>query len=223
MRLIVFEDDPFIGEDLRQIVGNQRGIAVELVSDRDSFIARLEARAFDAAFLDIRIHGKDMGIECGTLLAEHGIPFCFITSFSGKDTLRQAVGTGPTGYLLKPFTHSEVIEELKKLKLSVYDDQLVVRSFGKDVLLKRAEIMYLMSENIYINIIHSEGTTVVRGNMKEVTRTIGTPEMIRIHRSYAVNLHFVKSIGTQLTLKNGQQLPISRKYKPEVARLIANM
>lgn len=223
MKLLILEDDPLIGEDLKQIAEDQPGIHAQLVTDQNAFMSLFKQDEIDAALLDIRIENEELGIECAELLSEAQKPFCFITSYSDRDILKRAIGTQPTGYLLKPFTTREVIEELNKLQSHVNQKSIVFLSFGKHVPINRSEIMYLMSENVYVNIFSSGKKTVFRGKMEEVISKVNIPNLIRVHRSYAVNLKYVQSLSDKIILFDGTEIPVSRKYRSSVVEQLQDL
>ena len=63
----------------------------------------------DIVLMDIVIKGPINGIETARRLrAKHDVPVVFLTSHADAETVRQAVGSNPYGYVLKPYNDREL-------------------------------------------------------------------------------------------------------------------
>lgn len=98
-------------------------------------------------------------------------------------------------------------------------DRFLVRKLGREFLVKVADIEWLEAAGNYVNLHVGERTYPLRTTMGELHQTLSTRGFVRIHRSCGVNLEFVDSLQTQdsgdgvVTLKNGQVLSLSRRYR----------
>jgi len=100
-------------------------------------------------------------------------------------------------------------------------DRLLVKKLGKEFIVRVQDIEWLESSGNYVN-LHIKGRiyparTTISGLIKKIT----DQGFCRIHRSYAINLDEVDSITPQssgdseITLKNGKVLNLSRSYKED--------
>ncbi|MEP4892034.1 MAG: LytTR family DNA-binding domain-containing protein [Aliiglaciecola sp.] len=98
-------------------------------------------------------------------------------------------------------------------------DFLLVKKLDKEFLVKVDEIEWLESAGNYVN-LHKQGRIYpLRGTLNDTVSRIADKGFSRIHRSFAVNLAAIDNIRYQpsgdgkITLKNGNTLNFSRRYK----------
>jgi two-component system LytT family response regulator len=92
----------------------------------------------------------------------------------------------------------------------------------------REEIQWVEAAGDYLFVHTEQGRSqMIRKTMKAMEDILGTEHFIRIHRSYIVNINQVKSYGNNqqrekvVTLKNQQQLYVSRRFKSKVNATLA--
>lgn len=108
--------------------------------------------------------------------------------------------------------HSQYIEELNKLQEIIVKDHIVLRNKHK---INLKHLIYIQSDGHYLRFVTEEEKDFIRGNLNEVVKEMPS-NFIRVHRSYCVNLNFVKKYnGKEIHLRNETDIPISRTYKEE--------
>src|ERR1700758_3861942 len=108
--ILIAEDDVIISEYLAEIITDMGHNVCTIVSNYDEAKEFLQHnQAPQMALLDIRMHNRDQGIDIATEMKSKNIPFIFITSFTDKNTIQNAVAQQPLGYIVKPFKKEEVI------------------------------------------------------------------------------------------------------------------
>ncbi|MGP2528477.1 LytR/AlgR family response regulator transcription factor [Acidaminococcus sp. LBK-2] len=84
------------------------------------------------------------------------------------------------------------------------------------VLLK--EILYFKSEGSRILLATQQGCFIYRESIKALEVRLQRYNFLRIHRSYMVNLHWIRNIrGEEVTLLNGRILPLA-KHRSKMLR-----
>lgn len=221
MRVLIAEDETFIAENLAAIVRNAGHEVAALVDDKNNFSEFAFSDQIDIALLDIRMHGEDLGYFFAEQLREKQIPFVFITSFSDRETLKDAVSLRPYGFITKPFSKDEIVEILNQLELEMRDSVLLVKSGNEFVKVRKEEVLYLKSENVYVTIYTAEERIVIRAKLSDLCANFGRNQMLRIHQSFAVNPNFIMRFSeTEVILNNAMSIPISRKYQQEVKEVL---
>ena len=79
--------------------------------------------------------------------------------------------------------------------------------------------MYIQSDGPYVEffLIEKDRPEVDRNTLKNLLSELPSNSFIQVHRSYIVNVNFIKSIySNKLILKNDVELNISRSYKDKV-------
>lgn len=129
-------------------------------------------------------------------------------------------------YLLKPITYdrfAKCIQHAKrKMKLSaknaypIREDFFTIKSEvkGRMVKVKFDEVIYIEGAVNYIQIHTTEGKHMTYLTMKEIEHYLPRPLFARIHRSFLINVNFVKVIErSQVRMQNGEALVMGDYYK----------
>lgn len=111
---------------------------------------------------------------------------------------------------------NEQLEELNKKQQSASSQFVTLKS---KAVLKTDKIIYIQSDGPYVEffITDKERPEVDRNTLKNLLTELPNDHFIQVHRSYIVNVNYIKSIySNKLILKNDVELSISRSYKNKV-------
>jgi DNA-binding NtrC family response regulator len=102
-RVLIIEDDPEAGHDLRRLLRREPGIDAEAVSDPELALRRLEDGGFNVVITDLRMPDVD-GLEVIRRIQQRRLPVTVIvlTAFGGIDEAVQAIRLGAYDFLSKP-------------------------------------------------------------------------------------------------------------------------
>jgi DNA-binding response OmpR family regulator len=115
MRILVAEDHPLLGEDLKKGL-ERRHYAVDLLSNgEDAFDRSLEV-TYDLIILDILLPGMD-GLSICRQLREQDVttPILFLTALSEVEQRVEGLDQGADDYLVKPFAFAELEARVRAL------------------------------------------------------------------------------------------------------------
>ncbi len=220
LKVLIAEDDVFISEQLCDILEELNYEVLEIAFDFDSALSVLNNEEVDIAILDINMHGEDQGIRIAEYIHETTqIPFIYLTSFSDKTTVEQAVKHGPSGYLVKPFNQSDIYStlELVKQKIRSQDNIVTIKDGRKKIRLKREEILWVKVDDKYLEIYTPQGKFVERSTITNFLDRVKSEDLVRCHRSYAVNVKKVTFSSSNAIYIDDIEIPISRTYKTVIA------
>jgi len=115
LTLLYVEDDEIIRENFTEIFKTYFKTVLS-TDDGNEALKLYSNNHIDVAILDISIHGMN-GLNVAAKIAEKdlGTQILMISAYSDKDKLLQAVNLNLYGYMVKPVTHIELDETLKKI------------------------------------------------------------------------------------------------------------
>lgn len=95
---------------------------------------------------------------------------------------------------------------------------IIIRCEGKEIQLLPQEIIALQANGEYINYLTSHGNYMCFQRMKVAAKELLGYGFVRVHRSFIVNPHHIKAKSqTEIEMKNGMKLPISKTYRESIA------
>lgn len=108
-KVLIVEDEFIVANDLRVILVQAgykvNGIAAS-VEEADEI---LNSNKPDLVLLDIRLDGKQTGIDFAKRLKTDDIAFVYISANSSQEILEQAKTTDPYGFIVKPFRKKDLL------------------------------------------------------------------------------------------------------------------
>ena len=111
---------------------------------------------------------------------------------------------------------------LKKQHTEKKSDTILLKS---KALIKLNEITHISSDGHYLEfyLTTKETPEVDRNTIKAVLSQLPEIDFAQVHRSHIVNINHLKIIkASELILKNGRKLPISRSFKTQIKELVIN-
>jgi DNA-binding LytR/AlgR family response regulator len=217
IRCIIVEDEPGAREILQNYLNRSNGLSLEGI-----FRNGLEAKEFlvkediDLMFLDIKIP-KLTGIE---LLKSLSCPPKIIFTTAYSEYALKGFELNAVDYLLKPFSYNRfqmAIEKAEKLILNrkSTDKTILLKSENKIHNVPIHQIAYVEAYGDYVKVVLDAKTLLVHSTFQKLIAAINHERLIRIHRSYAINLDFVEFIESNKVKVKGQLLPIAKSYKQD--------
>lgn len=116
-RVLIAEDEPHIVESLSFVL-QRKGYEVEAVLDGETALAQLRNRRPDVMILDVmlpRVNGFEVLKQVKSDAALHSVPVIILTAKGQAQDRRMAEEIGADGFMTKPFSNQEVIDEVRRL------------------------------------------------------------------------------------------------------------
>lgn len=175
-----------------------------------------ENSAADVLFLDIEM-GEMSGVELAKRLRQKGagLQIVFLTGY--MEYIAEGYDVEALHYLIKPVTGEKLDVVLNRAieRLKIRENALLLPLSDGTVRLPLYEIRYLEVVKNYVT-LHAAEEYSVKRSLSELTKELDE-SFCRIHRSFIVNLRFVKRVTrTEVVLKDGTALPLSRKLYEEL-------
>jgi two-component system LytT family response regulator len=247
IRAIIADDEPLARRGIRQLLGSHSDIVVvaEARNGRETVRALVELKP-DLLFLDVQmpdLDGFDVLREIG---AKHMPAVIFVTAYD--EFAVRAFEAHALDYLVKPLAEerfAQAIEHMRErlrsaraidlsLKLSALlatrekeraRQRIVVPTSRGDLVIDADEINWIEADDYYAAIHVRQRRHLIRESLASLEQRLDRGRFVRTHRSAIVNLDRVcevrKEAGeTLLVLRNGVRVPVSRRRRARVSRLL---
>jgi len=224
LKILIVEDELLIAEMLKEMIKEIGHEIIGLAKTYNGALEVLTSKEIDLVFLDINLSQEKNGIDIGQkILHDFNLPFVYLTSYSDVETIKKAANTQPEGYLIKPFKQVEILAVIETFlaKRTLQNHSLIIKDGHLQVKLYSEDICYVESENNYITIFTKEKKFTIRQSLEGFLEGLNDSNIIRIHRSYSVNLKYVTAVNGQYVVINDEKIPLSRKYRNEVLALFS--
>lgn len=242
IKVAIVEDEFPIAEDIRlRLI--KSGYEAAAIFDRAETALPVILRTIpDILLIDIRLSGKVDGI---TLVEDVrkciDIPVIYITANSDKSTYERARKTLPSAFLVKPFTPETLLASIdlalynfsdKCVKTDVQADslrpdfhtlinqKLFIRVNGKHKKIDPVAIEYVQADGSYITLHTDKEQFVLSQNLRQFLQKTTIPGLIRVHRSYLVNISKVDSFTEDTIFLGRERIPVSESYRADFLKAI---
>jgi len=217
LKIAICDDDTAQRNYINHIVSqwgqkNRHLLEIKEYPDAKSFLFAYETeKDFDILLLDVEMPeisgiqlAKDVRRENST------VQIVFITGF--YEYFSDGFDVSALHYLIKPVDAEKLSPVLDKAvhNLTHRQRSILLATSEGDIKISLADIVYVESENVYVVVHTPQATYRTRISLGKFAEQLDET-FFKIHRSYIVALKYIKKITrTEVTMSNGDNLPISR-------------
>ena len=241
INILIVEDEGITAESLSDVITKLGYHVSGIAADALDAIDILSNESTDMAILDINIQGDKDGIWLADLIQKkYQIPFIFLTAYEDERILDRAINTKPLGYLLKPFTKTDISAAIK-LAMQNYAQNKSAESLESEAddknpepfkvsntifirdkhIFKKlviSEITMLKSDGHYIEVFTNNNKYLIRTKLNEFSDMLPEAMFVRVHRSYVVNINNIEKFGPTFVYVNNIEIPLSTSYRSEFSK-----
>ncbi|MBX2877619.1 MAG: LytTR family DNA-binding domain-containing protein [Saprospiraceae bacterium] len=234
--LIADDEAPARRKVLQLLQTYGKAFHYEEATDGLQALQLLKNGQFDLALLDIQMP-KYTGMEVVRQIGfQYMPPVIFLTAYN--EFAIQAFEVHAVDYLLKPFdfdrfkraldrvfehTASPKSQNLEKLSPHFpsknYREHLWVNKSGSYLPLPVNEVPVFGVDGNYAECEYQGRTYLLRESLQHLEEQLDPAVFRRTHRSWLVNMHFIKAVHSKshgdctIELKDGRSIPMSRRYR----------
>lgn len=212
MNILILEDDQIFSDLLVKRITEfykQQNIEIKIHLNLNLSIY------YDVAFIDIDLNQEQNGIEIAKTLKEDKQVQHIIFVSHLQHLVFDALTIQPFYFIRKSNIENELDIALQLLKNATKIEKVLSLTVnGRKKIFKESDVYYveIMNHDAYIH-LDNEYLRVV-ASMQEIIQVISPNNLIRTHRSYAINAKHVKEIKVdEVVLDNNESIPMGRKYK----------
>lgn len=239
IKVIAIDDEPLALLQLQRMIElTPYFTLVAACSSAVEALKVMESNAVDAVFTDINMPDLS-GLDFTHLLS--GDPIIVFTTAYSQYAI-EGYKANAIDYLLKPFGQPEFLRVAKKVKkqyelihhidenhinditepASIQGDILFVKVDYRIVRISISEIKYIESQSEYLKIhLQDSSSLMVLMSIKRMAELLPQDKFVRIHRSYIVNMSYVKEVARMRIYMDADiNLPIGNSYKEDTMKFI---
>jgi two-component system LytT family response regulator len=240
VRVVIVEDEPPARAKLRRMLAEHEGYRVVAEADDvPNGLAALRTAKPDLLFLDIKL-GAHSGFDLLTR-APPPYPLIVFTTAFHQHALR-AFEFAALDYLLKPFDRERFARTLQRVgdRLAEHDaeagderlrrlqanlgrtprlSRIVVHDRGRSLIVPIGDVSRLSAAGNYVEVHTAARRHLVRATLSRLAQRLDPAEFLRVHRSHLVRADSIAAVAPwahgdlKLTLKDGSELPLSRRFR----------
>lgn len=237
MKCVIIDDEPLAIDVIETYI--QKVDGMEIIAKCNNpldAITILNKSQVDLVFLDIEMPNLT-GIDL--VKAVENIPqFIFTTAY--PQYALDGFNLNATDYLVKPIPFHRFLKavsrakekyELEKVssgRATSYKHQsnevnsnfIFIKSEYDNIKINTEDIKYLQGLKDYIKIYikDSNKTVLTLSSFKEIQDKLPSNQFLRVHRSFIVNISFIKSVQKTKIIIDDIRIPIGETYKKEVLK-----
>jgi two-component system, response regulator PdtaR len=134
LKIVVVEDEPMIAENIAEICAEAGHNVCDIAYNAGQALLAVQACDPDLVLLDINLQDELDGLEIGEKITnEWQIPIIYITSYSGKEILRQLNTINPLTYIVKPFHPAQLSSSLEVAAMKIKRNKTELNLQGIDL------------------------------------------------------------------------------------------
>lgn len=227
LKTIIVDDDMIALKSLERLCGKTDSIElIKSFEKPENAISYLADNPVDLLLLDIEMP-EISGIE---LLDQLAVMPQVIFTTSNKEYAYEAFEYDVTDFLKKPVTQERFFKSIEKAiaRAENLEDvaknsnlkEIYIRSDGKLIRIGVDDILYFENVGDYVKIITDSKVYVINIALKHLNERLNHPRLLKVHRSFIVNMDKIKDIEENTLVINKKVIPISRAHKSIVINSI---
>ncbi len=233
MSILIVEDNSLVAEALAASLKDQDYIVKGRAKTGLEAIEKAKMLQPDLVIMDINLKGDMDGIEASQLIKEQKqIPIIFLTAHSDRSTFDKAKATQPDAYITKPYNEEDLgraidlaihnFNEKGSFPKSkdhtgqpVINDAIFVKSEKRYIKIPIEDLNYVEADGSYCKVHCSDKEYLLTMNLHNFETRIHHPNLMRISRSFIVNVKKVVSFEKDHLNVGSKSITISKQYQDD--------
>jgi two-component system, response regulator PdtaR len=247
-KILIIEDEMLIAHDLEALLNDWGFNVAGIAGVAEEAYSLYLIHEPDLMLVDIQLHGNMDGIElvqqCNAIKR---IPIIYLTGQADHATIERAKATNPAAYLFKPFDEKQLLvsielaltnfenmvtpqylssknEELDNtVKLTAdsilrMGDNVFIRHQVRFVKFSIEELLYLEADRNHTFLVTKKQKFIIRLPLTSVIEKLNELNVVRVHRSYAVNVINVEEFSDSEIVISGKEISLTPSYRDDFLR-----
>lgn len=232
--ILLIEDELVTAEYMKTVFENEGYQVSGIAASGEAALSMIRERPPGIIIMDIHLQGRMNGIETAREInKDYNIPIIYVTEEQKKLFFDTAIQTYPLNYLLKPFNDTQLLHAVsvalnysqrlknKEVFIGVKDNEYIR--------LQLDQVLYIKAKGAYTQIFYSDTATTGKVAGKPLSITVSKSSnhvilrlnyasIIKVHRSYFVNIDKIDKYQVGKVFINGTVISVSKTYRAELER-----
>ncbi len=226
--ILIVEDEMIIAAKISLFL-KQLGYHVDGIINRgEDVLEHCKKSQPNILLMDIRLKGAYSGIDTAKELQQNGfeIPIIYLTANFDDESFSKAKETNPYAFISKPFKkidlqraieltiakEGENANHLQTKLSSVLTDRVFVKQNNRMIKLMLRDILYAEAERSYCRVTTKDMEYFLSIPLKDFCDKISNDSLIRVHRSFMVNVFHVDEVSKTHAVINKKVIPVGKSY-----------
>lgn len=237
MRIAICDDNSLCCEQLALLVAQEEQepgqFDVQIFSSGEALLQQIqEKQQFDLIFMDIEMGEGLSGMDTAVQIRRQNQDVMLVFVTAHVNYVLEALDVQAMQYLVKPIAVAQFQQVFQRCRRKYFNEECklpfrIRNKKGQEeiLLLMAKEVLYVESylRKLQVHTIYGLSFEVA-GKISEMEDVLTERGFIRSHKSYLINLKYLRSLeADQLLLANKQgeqqiKLPLSRRKKEQVKK-----
>lgn len=237
--ILIVEDEAVMAMELANTLTAENYRVVGTAQDGKTALQLFNEHPVDLLLCDIHLPGSINGVQLvQKIKAIRPLPVVYLTSFTDSPTFKLAMDTQPGAYVIKPYYISGLrtaidlafnsfsqkkstscstlpISEPALNRETILQTQgfIFIKQEYSFIKIRLDDITFVETDNNYIIIHLAIRRYILRLSLSAFLEKVKFNNLIRTHRSYAVNIGQVDFFNEQGVGIGKKEIPLSRQYR----------
>lgn len=238
--ILIVEDEMIIAANISLQLTHLGYEVTGIIPRAEEVLPHIRLHVPDILLLDINLKGDIDGIQLAHLIQkEFKIPIIYLTANADEAHFERAKETNPYAFISKPFKKLDLQRaiELTIIRIQneneteksipidneipfVLSDCIFVRSHNKMVKVCLNDILFIEAERNYCKIHCKDKEHLLVTTLKDLEEKLTSNNLLRIHRSFIVNLSHIDEIAMSHVVIAKKAIPLSAELKKQLLQRI---
>jgi DNA-binding LytR/AlgR family response regulator len=220
MRIAICDDDNRDSSATKETIARfDSGLNCDVYSSAVDLLSAMNSIFYDLVFLDIEMDALNGYDAAKQIMARDDKPLVVFVTKSSQYTIQGYEVA--FRYLMKPVSDEAMEKVLKAAMEEILPQKIVIDINGTNLILSVKEIYYFEIYGHNVDIITKDRTYKCRNSLRSIEEMLNGCPFIRPHNSFLVNMEYIVGTSpTEISMKNGRKISLSRKKKDEVYKAL---